>query len=152
MKCLNCGAETRVYETRKKGYFKVLRKRKCPVCNFRFKTIEKIAPLKILVKKKDGRVELFSEQKLKKGLSKAFTKRPIKKDEFEDLIEKIKNRVKHKKTKRISTKELGKIVMDILKEEDLVAYLRFASVYKNFGSLNSFEKEIKKLKKQYGKK
>jgi len=147
MRCLRCKKETKVTETRKKGAFIVKRKRKCISCGYQFTTIEKILPLKIWVKKRDGRIEPFSEQKLERGLKKAFTKRPIKNDEFENLIEKIKDEIRRKENKQISTKEIGQIVMENIKNIDVVAYLRFASIYKNFGSLNSFEKEIKKLKK-----
>jgi transcriptional repressor NrdR len=90
---------------------------------------------------------------MSKGIKKAFTKRPIKKDEFNNLIEMIKDTLRHRKKKIISAQEIGKIIVEHLKQKDVVAYLRFASVYRGFSSLAAFEHEIKNLKgKSYVKK
>jgi len=149
MQCLRCEKETQVIETRTESAFAVRRRRECLSCHYRFTTYERIAPLKIFVQKRNGQIEFFSQQKLAQGLKKAFTKRPIRKDEFEDLVEKIKDQIRQKRKRTISSKEIGQLVMENLKKIDQVAYLRFASVYRSFGSLKSFEKEIKKLKKEY---
>jgi len=149
MQCLRLDKETLVIETRTERAFAVKRRRECLSCHYRFTTYERIAPLKIFVQKRNGQIEFFSQQKLTQGLKKAFTKRPIRKDEFEDLVEKIKDQIRQKRKRTISSKEIGQLVMENLKKIDQVAYLRFASVYRSFGSLKSFEKEIKKLKKEY---
>ncbi|MCD6194913.1 transcriptional repressor NrdR [bacterium] len=148
MKCLRCGSETQVLETRDQGLYIVRRRRECLKCKYRFTTYEKVAPLKIMVEKRNGQKERFSQSKLERGLRKALTKRPVSEEEFQDLIEKIKDEIKQKNEKVISSREIGKIIIEHLRCLDQIAYLRFASVYRGFGSLKTFEKEIKKLKQQ----
>ncbi len=148
MKCVRCKAETQVLETRTQGSFVVRRRRECLRCRYRFTTYERIAPLKITVRKRNGQREKFSQQKLEKGLRKALTKRPVSEEEFQDLIEKIKEEIRQKNKKVVSSREIGQIVIENLRCLDEVAYLRFASVYRGFGSLKAFEKEIKKLKRK----
>ena len=147
MKCLRCGGETQVVETRTQGSFVIRRRRECLICGYRFTTFERVAPLNITVIKRNGQKEKFSQQKLEKGLRKAFTKRPMKEEEFEDLVEKIKDQIRQKNKKVITSREIGRIVIENIRCLDEVAYLRFASVYRGFGSLRAFEKEIEKLKK-----
>ena len=101
-----------------------------------------------MVEKRNGQKERFSQSKLERGLRKALTKRPVSEEEFQDLIEKIKDEIKQKNEKVISSREIGKIIIEHLRCLDQIAYLRFASVYRGFGSLKTFEKEIKKLKQQ----
>lgn len=148
MKCPKCNHNTEVIETRSQGSFIIRRRRQCNSCRYRFTTYERIAPLNLTVKKRNNNLEKFSESKMTKGVKKAFTKRPIKKDEFEDLIEAIKDTIRLKKKKIITSREIGKIIIDHLKHKDVVAYMRFASVYRGFGSLSAFEREIKNLKKE----
>ena len=148
MQCPRCNNNSEVIETRSQSSFIIRRRRQCHVCHYRFTTYEKIAPLNLSVKKRNGNLEKFSETKMTKGVKKAFTKRPIKKDEFEDLIEAIKDSLRLKKKKVISSRAIGKIIVDHLKHKDVVAYMRFASVYRGFGSLSAFEREIKNLKKE----
>jgi len=153
MKCPRCQNESEVIETRPQSSFIIRRRRKCQICHYRFTTFEKISELNISVRKRNGSIEKFSKAKMAKGIKKAFTKRPLKKDCFLDLIEKITDSLRQKKKKIITSKEIGQIIVEHLKHEDVVAYMRFASVYRGFGSINAFEKEIKKLKKeQYAKK
>jgi len=147
MKCPQCHNKTQVTETRAKTSYILRRRRECLKCQYRFTTYERIVPLKIAVQKRNGRIEPFQQKKLKQGIAKALTKRPINKEEFTDLVEQIKDTIRQKKKKIISSKEIGKIVMENLKKVDEVAYLRFASVYRGFGSSKSFVKEIKNLKK-----
>lgn len=148
MKCLRCGGETQVLETRSQGLYVIRRRRECLKCKHRFSTYEKVAPLKISVLKRNGQREKFSQSKMEKGLRKALTKRPVNEEKFQDLVEKIKDEIRQENKKTIPSREIGKIIIKHLRCLDQVAYLRFASVYRGFGSLKTFEKEIKKLKQQ----
>lgn len=147
MKCPRCNQDSEVVETRPQSLYIIRRRRECEKCGYRFTTYERIAPLNLSIKKRNGQIEKFSQTKMEKGIKKAFTKRPIKKDEFDNLIEMIKDTLRQKKKKIISSREIGKIIVDHLKVKDVVAYIRFASVYHGFGSLNAFEREIKNLKR-----
>jgi transcriptional repressor NrdR len=148
MQCPRCNGNSEVMETRSQSSFIIRRRRQCESCRYRFTTYERIAPLNLSVKKRNGAIEKFSESKMAKGIQKAFTKRPIKKDEFADLVEAIKDSLRLQKKKVITSREIGKLIVDHLKHKDVVAYMRFASVYRGFASLTAFEREIKNLKKE----
>ena len=125
----------------------VRRRRECPTCNERFTTYE-VAELLLprIIVKNDGRRVPFNEEKLRQGLSKALEKRPISNDKLEATIERIKHRMQAFGERELSSSELGEWVMDELRELDKVAYVRFASVYRNFADMDAFDKEIKKLR------
>jgi transcriptional repressor NrdR len=102
----------------------------------------------IYVIKKDGRREKFERQKIRHGIEKACEKRPVSQEKIEELIEKIEERTRRSGKEEIESKQIGEYVMEALKETDHVAYIRFASVYRSFADISSFEKEIKNLTKQ----
>jgi len=122
------------------------RRRECLKCQKRFTTYERVE-LDLRVIKKDGRRERFSREKLKRGIEKAFEKRPVSSEKVEELIDDIESRIyRSSKGKEITTAKIGQIVMDKLKKIDKVAYIRFASVYRQFKDVDEFQEELKKLK------
>ncbi|MEM4330453.1 MAG: transcriptional regulator NrdR [Candidatus Pacearchaeota archaeon] len=147
MKCPFCkNEETRVIDKRDiEGL--VRRRRECLKCKKRFTTYERVE-MELRVIKKDGRREAFDIIKLKRGIEKALEKRPIKTEEVERLIEDIKSKVyKQANGKEIESKKVGEIVMEKLKKTDKVAYIRFASVYREFKDIDDFKEELKKITK-----
>jgi transcriptional repressor NrdR len=147
MVCPFCShQETKVIDSRESTDGKVIRRRReCLKCQKRFSTYEQLELLNFSVVKKDGRKEDYKREKLETGLKKAFEKRPIKEKDIEDLMDEIEYKLHLKGNCEISSKEIGNLVLEKLKEKDDVAYLRFASVYKGFGSADSFKKEAEKL-------
>lgn len=146
MKCPACSSETQVLESREAGDSTVIRRRReCKGCKHRFTTYER-PELRVRVVKKDGTRENFDQSKLKSGILKACEKRPVSEPEIEDLVEKIVKKIRRKGVNEIESSEIGKMVMEELKELDKVAYIRFASVYKSF-DLDSLENEIKAIKR-----
>lgn len=140
-------SETQVIETRSDGRV-VRRRRVCLKCGFRFTTHEIIEMPKLLVIKKDGKKEPFCREKITLGIKKACEKRPICTRNVEKMADKIVAQVYEHDKKEIETKKIGQWVMEELKNADLVAYLRFASVYRSFKSPKSFETEIQKISKK----
>lgn len=125
----------------------VRRRRECLKCSFRFTTYEKIEPLNIIVIKKDGKPEKYDRHKLEAGIIIACKKRPINKKQIRNIIDKIECLLLEKNKNKISSKIIGKHVLEELKKIDKVAYLRFASVHKRFASPERFTKELNKIKK-----
>lgn len=123
---------------------RIRRRRECLKCSKRFTTYESLAILKILVIKKDGRREVYSEEKLRSGILKALEKRPGT-TQVEKIVDKIESRIRLKGLKEISSTILGSWVLIELKKVDGVAYLRFASVYRTFQDPKDFVTEIKSL-------
>lgn len=113
-------------------------------CKKRFTTYEKPEEKDIVVVKKDGRREHFTDEKLRLGLIKACEKRPVSMEQIDKVIEEIKEKLL-KMSKEVSSKKIGEIVMQKLKRLDKVAYIRFASVYKDFKDVSDFKKEVKEL-------
>lgn len=146
MKCPYCdSSQSRVIDKRGvSGRGEIRRRRECLKCSKRFTTYESLANLKILVIKKDGRREAYSREKLKLGLLKALEKRPDI-DKIESLTERIEGKLRLKGLREIPSIVLGKWVLAELKKIDQVAYLRFASVYRNFADTKDFEKELRGL-------
>lgn len=148
MRCLFCGSsDSKVLETRLSddGY-SIRRRRECQGCQNRITTYEKIDDLPLLVVKKDGRRETFDQHKILNGLIKACEKRPVPLDKLENIVAEIERVLKNDSLKReISTAQIGEMVMDRLKELDEVAYVRFASVYREFKDINTFLNEIERL-------
>ena len=139
--------QTRVIDSREvNGGQKTRRRRECEKCSARFSTYEEMEMFRLTVLKRDGTKEEYSREKLKKGLKRAFEKRPMTDEKLERILGNIEYMLSLKKVDDISSKEIGRLVMEKLRAVDDVAYIRFASVYKGFGSIKSFEKELEKLK------
>ncbi len=143
MDCIFCGQNTHVTDKResKDG---TRRRRECLKCKKRFTTYEKPDEKDIIIVKKDGRREHFLDEKLRLGLIKACQKRPVSMDEIDKIVEEIKEKAK-KKGKEVNSDWIGKMVMNKLKKLDKVAYIRFASVYKDFKDVLDFKKEVREL-------
>lgn len=149
MECPYCHhIETKVTDSRDTGTLSIRRRRECLKCNKRFTTYEYIELTPIYVKKKDGRLEKFDRIKIKKGIMKALEKRPIDSEKIEEIVVSIEEKIRRTGKEEIESKIIGEYVMNILKEVDHVAYIRFASVYRSFTDLSSFEKEVKNLLNQ----
>ena len=149
MECPYChNIETKVTDSRDTGALSIRRRRECLKCGKRFTTYEHIEMQPIYVIKKDGRREKFERQKIRHGIEKACEKRPVSHEKIEELIEKIEERTRRSGKEEIESKQIGEYVMEVLKETDHVAYIRFASVYRSFADISSFEEEIKNLTKQ----
>jgi len=125
----------------------IRRRRECLGCGKRFTTYERIELTGFSIVKKDGRRENFDRQKLIRGISKACEKRPIPRQNIEKLVAAIEGEIRNSEQKEIPADEIGKLVMARLRELDKVAYIRFASVYREFTDISSFESELKDLKK-----
>lgn len=146
MKCPFCSTEEiKVLDTRESNIDTTRRRRECLKCGKRFTTYERIELDNLIVVKKDGRREKFDRNKILKGIEKACEKRPISTEKIEKVVDEIESELRNKGTE-IKGKQIGKIVMEKLRELDEVAYIRFASVYKRFTDIASFEKELQNLK------
>ena len=149
MKCPFCRhPKTRVVDKRNlEDLDTIRRRRECLSCGRRFSTYERIEWTGVSVIKKDGRRESFDRDKLLAGLLKACEKRPIPREEIEKRVSGIEAELYNYGSREVPARVIGELVMDRLKELDKVAYIRFASVYREFTDLKSFEKELKILKK-----
>ena len=148
MRCPYCGqSDSRVLETRlADGGYSIRRRRECLACQERFTTYEKLDDLPLLVIKKGGRREPFNQHKILKGLLKACEKRPVPLAILENVVAEIERKLKRGSLRReVTTTEIGEMVMAKLKEIDEVAYVRFASVYREFKDINTFLQEIETL-------
>ena len=148
MRCPFCRhEETRVVDSRETKDGQVTRRRReCEQCTARFSTYEEVEVFRIAIVKRDGHKEEYNREKLRRGLLRAFEKRPMNEEKLNKVLGNIEYELSLKKLDEISSKEIGKLVMEKLRVIDDVAYIRFASVYKSFGSIKSFEKELEKLK------
>ncbi len=147
MRCMFCNhVDSKVVDSRPtEDGWAIRRRRECVGCGKRFTTYEKIENPVILVVKKDGRREPFDIEKVKKGIIKACEKRPVAIKDIDNLVSAIEKKVYNSLEQEISTDVLGELVMDGLKELDQVAYVRFASVYRQFKDINTFRDELNKL-------
>ena len=147
MKCPFCGSnELKVIDKREADEECNRRRRECLKCNKRFTTYERVEMVEIYVIKKDGRRELFNRDKILKGLVKACEKRPISKERIEATVNDIEAEILNQEKTEIKSTQVGDLIMKHLKELDEIAYIRFASVYRQFKDLDEFEKELKGLK------
>ncbi len=128
----------------------IRRRRECEKCGFRFSTLEEVELLDLTVIKRDGRRESYSREKLERGLRKSLEKRPFTDQQFQKLVHKIERDIQKKRCGELTSLEIGEIVMRHLKSFDKVAYIRFASVYRSFEDVKSFEAELRKLKMRRG--
>ena len=149
VKCPYCGSRgTRVVDKRDSEDNAVTRRRReCQSCNGRFTTYERAEIGALMVVKKDGRRQEFDRVKLRSSLQKACTKRPISSEMIERIIDQIEADIRARDSLEISSSAIGDLVVERLKDLDQVAYIRFASVYRAFADISSFEDELKKLLK-----
>jgi len=147
MKCPFCGNdEDRVIDSRPaEDGAAIRRRRECIRCNGRFTTYEKIETLPMLVVKKDGTREPYNQEKILGGLLKACEKRPVSNDQLMSILSFIENKIQGSANREISSRDIGELVMVKLKEIDEVAYVRFASVYRQFKDVNSFLNELNEM-------
>jgi transcriptional repressor NrdR len=145
VRCPYCASrETKVVDKRD-GDGVTRRRRRCSSCAGRFTTYERPEIARLFVVKKDGRREEFSRAKLRAGIEKAVTKRPVSAEAIERLLEEIEADLRRREGLEVPAPVLGELVMDKLRLLDKVAYVRFASVYRAFADVSSFEEEVRKL-------
>ena len=147
MKCPFCSfEESKVIDSRPTDEGeKIRRRRECLSCGKRFTTYEQIESLPIMVIKKDSTREVFSREKLLKGMLHACQKRPVSIDELDAIIDDIEVTIQNSLDREVTSEKIGELVMEKLKGVDEVAYVRFASVYRQFKDINTFMSELNKL-------
>ena len=147
MKCPFCGyEESKVIDSRPTDEGeKIRRRRECISCASRFTTYEIIESVPIMIIKKDKSRESFNREKLLKGMVRACEKRPVPIDTLEKIVDEIEAEIQNSLDREITSDKIGELVMDKLKDVDEVAYVRFASVYRQFKDINTFMSELKKL-------
>lgn len=149
MKCIFCSHnETKVIDSRETNDGGVIRRRReCLKCSARFSTYEQAEPIDLKITKKDGRQEDYKKEKLKEGICRATNKR-LSDDAIDGIIMEVEAEIMKKENCSVTSKDIGEIILGKLKDKDEVSYLRFASVFKSFGSGKRFVKELNKLEKQ----
>ena len=154
MKCIYCGCtESRVVDSRPTEDGAIRRRRECEECKRRFTTYEKVEMLPVYVVKKDQRREQFDAAKVRSGILKACEKRPVSLEAIEALVGQIETKVCQQPDQEVTTEEIGRLVMEGLRELDEGAYIRFASVYRQFKDVQSFMEELQQmLDKRHGTK
>ena len=147
MKCPYCThLGDKVVDSRESKEGDVIRRRReCLECGRRFTSYERIDEIPYMVVKKDGRRERFERQKLMAGLLKAVDKRPVRVAALDDVADAVESALQEKSEREMSTEEIGAHVMDALRQLDKVAYVRFASVYRNFRDIDEFKHELNDL-------
>ena len=154
MKCPYCRADNdRVVDTRvAEDGFMIKRRRYCNVCNRRFTTYERIEVTNIRVVKRDGTRVPFDREKLRKGVERACWKRPVSEGQISALIARVETKIENDGENEIDTDYIGENVLACLRELDEVAYVRFASVYRKFDSVDDFSRELRSLLKDQSNK
>lgn len=149
MKCPYCGhPDTRVIDSRPaEDNNSIRRRRSCDECGKRFTTYEKVETIPLIVIKKDNNREQFDRAKIEKGVLHACYKRPVPAERIKRTVDEIELDIVNREEKEIPSSKIGEIVMERLKEVDPVAYVRFASVYREFKDVNTFMEELKKFLK-----
>lgn len=147
MKCPFCGCEdSRVIDSRSvEEGASIRRRRECPRCGRRFTTYEKYEQIPLLVIKRDGRREMFDSKKILAGLLRAFEKRPFTYEQIQSLTSQIENEIRASGENEVKSTKFGEVVMAHLEKIDQIAYVRFASVYRQFADVNSFMQEIQNM-------
>lgn len=148
MKCIFCGGlDSKVLDSRAaEDFLSIRRRRECASCGKRFTTYETIETTPVLVIKKNSQNrQAFDENKIKNGIIRSCEKRPVPMSKIDNLVDDIKKKIFNSLEKEISSSKIGEMVMDGLKEIDEVAYIRFASVYRQFKDTDTFLKEIEKM-------
>ena len=153
MRCPYCSySDTQVKDSRPTEDNAVIRRRRsCPQCGSRFTTFERVQLRDLMVKKRDGKKVEFDRDKLARSIIIAFRKRPVDSERIEKMITGIVRRLESSGESEILSSDIGEIVMDTLSEIDQVAYVRFASVYRNFREARDFEKFVGDLKEDFPK-
>jgi transcriptional repressor NrdR len=149
MRCPFCSyMDSRVLDSRptEEGY-SIRRRRECIKCEKRFTTYEKIEYMPLLVVKKDGRREEFDSNKILSGMLRACEKRPIPIQDLEEIVRDIEKQLYNSLEREVTSQQIGEMVMERLRDLDEVAYVRFASVYRQFKDINTFMEELNKLLK-----
>lgn len=154
MKCPYCGhEEDKVIDSRPTDEgTSIRRRRECLKCLRRFTTYEKVENLPLMVIKKDKSRQTFDRQKLLNGILRACEKRPVSVNDLEKLVDEIESHIYNSMQREITSQEIGEMVMTRLKNLDEVAYVRFASVYRQFKDINTFMDELRKLLKESNQK
>ena len=142
--CLNPGSKV---TNKRKSPDGIRRRRECLKCKKRFTTYEKVECLDLWVIKKDNKREKFERAKLERGIMKAFEKRPVSKEQIDKMINLIEEQLRKKGKKEVKSSVLGELVMRKIKTLDNVAYIRFASVYKDFQDIKDFREAMSEVKK-----
>ena len=152
MKCPYCGDDnTRVIDSRPaEDNNSIRRRRQCDVCGKRFTTYEKVETVPLMIVKKDKTREAYDRNKLMNGLVQSCHKRPVTMDQMEACVDDIEAEIFNMNVRELDSSKLGELVMDKIKDLDEVAYVRFASVYREFKDVNTFMDELKKLLKHKG--
>ena len=147
MKCIYCGnTESKVLDSRSSDDANSIRRRReCLSCGKRFTTYEKVETIPLIVIKKDDNREPYDREKIQGGIIRSCHKRPVSANQISEMIEDIENQIFNMEEKEIASSVIGELVMDKLKDVDQVAYVRFASVYREFKDVNTFMHEIKKI-------
>lgn len=150
MKCMQCSHEdTKVIESREAGDGQAIRRRRaCPECGYRFTTYERVERPQLVVVKHDGTRQLFSREKLLSGLNRACEKTTISNVQLEHLVTTVENKLYNCGEPEVSSNKIGELVMECLAPLDEVAYVRFASVYRRFKDIASFEQELSQIKQR----
>ena len=149
MRCIYCDhLESKVIDSRPTDEGSVIRRRReCLNCHKRYTTYEKVENTPVLVVKKDGRREAFDPNKIRSGLIRACEKRPISVERIDSIVDQIERDIYNSLDKEVSTEKIGEIVMGALKHLDEVAYVRFASVYREFKDIQTFREELDRIQK-----
>lgn len=147
MKCPFCSSrDSRVVDSRAvEDGSSIRRRRECPQCGKRFTTYEKYEETPLVVSKKDGRRELFDAKKLLSGLLKAFEKRPVPYEKIQSIAESIERELRMNSDSEVPSAQIGELVMQHLELTDQIAYVRFASVYRQFADVKNFMQELERI-------
>ena len=150
MKCPYCNhTDTKVIDSRPADdNSSIRRRRQCEKCEKRFTTYEKLETMPLMVIKKDESREIYDRSKIESGIVRSCQKRPVSSQQISTMLDRIENKIFNREEKEIPASAIGELVMEQLKELDGVAYVRFASVYREFKDVNTFMEEIGKLLKK----
>lgn len=148
MKCPECGYEDSKVIDSRPAENKIRRRRECLSCKCRFTTYEMVETIPHMVVKKDNTIEPFDRDKLINRLAKATVKRPVQIEDLEKMVEDIVQELKNQFRREVSSDEIGELVLRRLKDIDKVAYIRFASVYRDFNDIDSFVRIISELNEE----
>ena len=154
MLCPNCHKNSsRVIDSRPTDEGRTIRRRReCESCGYRFTTFERVEQSPLLVIKNDGTREAVRREKILRGVAAACQKRPVTSDQLDKLVDNVENQIRAKGVNEISSKEIGELVMDQLADIDDVAYIRFASIYRQFTDMSSFMKTMEDMMDRHSKK
>ncbi|MCI9034257.1 MAG: transcriptional repressor NrdR [Lachnospiraceae bacterium] len=147
MKCPYCNHEnTRVIDSRPaEDNNSIRRRRVCDICSKRFTTYEKVETIPLIIIKKDNNREAYDRSKIEAGVLRACHKRPVGVEQINELIDAVETEIFNMEEKEVSSQVIGELVMNKVKDLDAVAYVRFASVYREFKDINTFMDELKKV-------